>query len=67
WQALLVKARKINNKKLHSYQFQQQELKRTEMQNRHSLRTQQRERELEAYRIKYGLPTRMSPNGDPIT
>ncbi|KAK6029634.1 hypothetical protein OSTOST_04256 [Ostertagia ostertagi] len=44
----------------------QQELKRAEMQNRHSLRTEQRERELEAYRIKYGLPTRMSPNGDPI-
>ncbi|KIH47547.1 hypothetical protein ANCDUO_22390, partial [Ancylostoma duodenale] len=32
----------------------QQELKRAEMQNRHSLRTKQREQELESYRIKYG-------------
>ncbi|KAL6728325.1 hypothetical protein Aduo_010106 [Ancylostoma duodenale] len=44
----------------------QQELKRAEMQNRHSLRTKQREQELESYRIKYGLPTRMSPDGNPI-
>ncbi|CAJ0599565.1 unnamed protein product [Cylicocyclus nassatus] len=44
----------------------QQELRRAEMQNRHSLRTKQREQELESYRIKYGLPTRMSPDGNPI-
>ncbi|WKY00529.1 hypothetical protein Q1695_014958 [Nippostrongylus brasiliensis] len=44
----------------------QEELKRKEMQNRHSFRTEQRERELEAYRIKYGLPTRMSPDGNPM-
>lgn len=34
--------------------FQQQELKRKDMQDRHSFRSEQRERELEAYRIKYG-------------
>ncbi|KJH48714.1 hypothetical protein DICVIV_05170 [Dictyocaulus viviparus] len=44
----------------------QQELKRAEMQNRHSFRSAQRAQELEAYRIKYGLPTRMSPDGNPL-
>ncbi|KAK6740252.1 hypothetical protein RB195_008615 [Necator americanus] len=52
-------------KQQEKYNFQQ-ELKRAEMQNRHSLRTKQREQELESYRIKYGLPTRMSPDGNPI-
>uniref|UniRef100_A0A1I7X6L5 PSI domain-containing protein n=1 Tax=Heterorhabditis bacteriophora TaxID=37862 RepID=A0A1I7X6L5_HETBA len=55
--------RKQANKKGEKWNFQQA-LSRMEMQNRHSLRTEQRQRELEAYRLKYGLPSKVATTAE---